>query len=120
MLQTGTDEDETPVNIQTRGLMLKYNAAAFQGGATVSDLENSIATQGQGTVRIQGVTSGATATMFRFNTSLQYLHIENISGNFENSEIITIEKEDSSTFQVQLDDSFGSPAQQGQRGLYLC
>ena len=34
--------------------MLKYNAAAFQG-ATVSDLENSIATQGQGTARIQGL-----------------------------------------------------------------
>jgi hypothetical protein len=116
---SGTDEDETPVNIQTRGLMLKYNAAAFQGGATVSDLENSITTQGQGTARIQGVTSGATATMFRFNTSLQYLHIENISGNFQNSEIITIEKEDSSTFQVQLDSSFGSPAQQGQRGPLL-
>ena len=116
---SGTDEDETPVNIQTRGLMLKYNAAAFQGGATVSDLENSIATQGQGTAVIQGVTSGATAKMFRFNTSLQYLHIENISGNFQNSEIITIEKEDSSTFQVQLDDSFGSPAQQGQRGPLL-
>ena len=29
--------------------MLKYNAAAFIGGATVSDLESSIATQGQGT-----------------------------------------------------------------------
>ena len=116
---SGTDEDETPVNINTRGLMLKYNAAAFQGGATVSDLENSITTQGQGTARIQGVTSGATATLFRFNTSLQYLHIENISGNFQNSEIITIEKEDSSTFQVQLDDSFGSPAQQGQRGPLL-
>ena len=43
---SGTDEDETPVNIQTRGLMLKYNAAAFIGGATVSDLESSIATQG--------------------------------------------------------------------------
>ena len=115
----GTDEDETPVNIQTRGLMLKYNAAAFIGGATVSDLESSIATQGSGTATVTGDTSGATATMFRFNTSLQYLHIENISGNFENSEIITIEKEDSSTFQVQLDDSFGSPAQQGQRGPLL-
>ena len=98
--------------------MLKYNAAAFQGGATVSDLENSIATQGQGTARIQGVTSGATATMFRFNTSLQYLHIENISGNFENSEIITIEKEDSSTFQVQLDEVLVHCTTRS-RGLYL-
>ena len=116
---TGTAEDETPVNVQTRGLMLKYNAAAFIGGATVSDLENCISTQGSGTARIQGVDSGATATLFRFNTSLQYLHIENISGNFQNAEIITIEKEDSSTFQVTLDDSFGSPAQQGQRGPLL-
>ena len=116
---SGTDEDETPVNIQTRGLMLKYNAAAFIGGATVSDLESSIATQGQGTATITGDTSGATATLFRFNTSLQYLHIENITGNFQNAETITITKEDTTTFQVTLDSSFGSPAQQGQRGPLL-
>ena len=115
----GTDEDETPVNIQTRGLMLKYNAAAFIGGATVSDLESSIATQGSGTATVTGDTSGATATMFRFNTSLQYLHIENITGNFQNAETVTITKEDTTTFQVTLDSSFGSPAQQGQRGPLL-
>jgi hypothetical protein len=115
----GTDEDEIPVNIQTRGLMLKYNAAAILGGATVSDIENMISVQGQGTATIQGATSGATATIFRFNTSLAYLHIENISGNFQNGEICTIEKEDSSTFQITLDGSFGSPAQQGQRGPLL-
>ena len=116
---TGTAEDEVPVNVQTRGLMLKYQAAAFVGGATVSDLENSISTQGSGTATITGVTSGATATLFRFNTSLQYLHIENITGNFQNAEIITITKENSDTFQVTLDTSFGSPAQQGQRGPLL-
>ena len=115
----GTDEDEIPVNIQTRGLMLKYNAAAILGGATVSDIENMISIQGQGTATIQGATSGATAKIFRFNTSLAYLHIENISGNFQNGEICTIEKEDSSTFQITLDGSFGSPAQQGQRGPLL-
>jgi len=115
----GTDEDEVPVNLQTRGLMLKYNAAGFVGGATVADIENMITTQGQGTAVIQGATSGATAKIFRFNTSLTYLHIENISGNFVNGEVCTIEKEDSSTFQVSLDGSFGSPAQQGQRGPLL-
>jgi len=115
----GTDEDETPVNIQTRGLMLKYNAAAFIGGATVSDLENSISTQGSGTATILGDTSGATATLFRFNTSLQYLHIENITGSFQNAETITVTKEDTTTFQVTLDSSFGTPAQQGQRGPLL-
>ena len=115
----GTDEDETPVNIQTRGLMLKYNAAAIISPATISDVENMISTQGQGTAVIQGDTSGATAKIFRFNTSLQYLHIENISGNFQNGETCTIEKEDSSTFQITLDGSFGSPAQQGQRGPLL-
>ena len=120
---SGTDEDETPVNIQTRGLMLKYNAAAFIGGATVSDLESSLATQGSGTATVTGDTSGATATIFRYNTSLQFLHIENISGSFQNAETVTIRKEDSSTFQVTLDDSFNpnssSPAQQGQRGPLL-
>ena len=115
----GTDEDETPVNIQTRGLMLKYNAAAIIAPATISDIENMISTQGQGTAVIQGDTSGATAKIFRFNTSLAYLHIENISGNFQNGETCTIEKEDSSTFQITLDSSFGSPAQQGQRGPLL-
>ena len=99
--------------------MLKYNAAAFIGGATVSDLESSIATQGSGTATVTGDTSGATATMFRFNTSLQYLHIENITGNFQNAETITVTKEDTTTFQVTLDSSFGSPAQQGQRGPLL-
>ena len=57
--------------------------------------------------------------MFRFNTSLQYLHIENVTGNFQNAEIITITKEDASTFQVTLDTGFGTPAQQGQRGPLL-
>ena len=57
--------------------------------------------------------------MFRFNTSLQYLHIENITGNFQNAESITITKENSDTFQVTLDTGFGSPAQQGQRGPLL-
>ena len=81
----------------------------------VSDLENSIVHKVK-ELRIQGVTSGATVTMFRFNTSLQYLHIENISGNFQNSEIITIEKkihQHSSTIRFK----FWFTAQQGQRGL---
>ena len=118
-VSSGTDEDESPVNIQTRGLMLKWDPLGFQGGATVVDIENCITTQGQGTAVIQGDTSGATAKIFRFNNSLLYLHIENISGDFQNGEVCTIEKEDSSTFQITLASDFGSPAQQGQRGPLL-
>tara|TARA_B100001109_G_scaffold239841_1_gene222659 strand:- start:1333 stop:5997 length:4665 start_codon:yes stop_codon:yes gene_type:complete len=117
-VSSGTDEDESPVSIRTRGMMLKYDATGFQGGATVADIENSISTQGQGTATIEGASSGATARLFRFNVSLQYLHIDNISGGFIDNEIITITKEDSSTFQVQLFENFGdsSNAQEGQRG----
>ena len=118
-VSSGTDEDETPVNIQTRGLMLKWDATGFLGGATVQDIENCITTQGQGTAVIQGDVSGATAKIFRFNNSLLYLHIENISGSFQDGEVCTIEKEDSSTFQITLASGFGSPAQQGQRGPLL-
>ena len=118
-VSSGTDEDETPVNVKTRGLMLKWNATGFLGGATVLDIENCIAVQGQGTAVIQGDTSGATAKIFRFNNSLLYLHIENISGSFQDGETCTIEKEDSSTFQITLATGFGSPAQQGQRGPLL-
>ena len=118
-VSSGTDEDETPVNVQTRGLMLKWDATGFLGGSTVLDIENSIAVQGQGTAVIQGDTSGATAKIFRFNNSLLYLHIENISGSFQDGETCTIEKEDSSTFQITLASGFGTPAQQGQRGPLL-
>ena len=115
----GTDEDEVPVNIQTRGLMLRYNPLGYIGGATVSDIENMLATQGQGTATITGNTSGATATIFRYNTSLNNLHIETITGNFTDAEVCTVTKEDSSTFQITLASGFGSPAQQGQRGPLL-
>ena len=116
---SGTDEFEVPVNIQTRGLMLQWDGTGFIGSATLGDIENCIAVQGQGTAVIQGDTSGATAKIFRFNNSLNYLHIENISGQFQNGETCTIEKEDSSTFQITLAAAFGSPAQQGQRGPLL-
>jgi hypothetical protein len=77
-----------------------------------------ISVSGQGTATISGDTSGATATIFRVNVSLDYLHIENRSGNFTQGETVTITKEDSSTFQVSLDSSTGdsSAAQIGQIG----
>jgi hypothetical protein len=118
---SGTDEDETPVNVQTRGMMLAYDSTTFQSGFTASDIENSIATQGQGTATITGNTSGATAKLFRYNVSLGYLHIENIVGNFIQDETITITKEDSTVFTVDLSPTFGdsAQAQQGQRGPLL-
>ena len=115
---TGTLATETPVGVVGNGQMLKYNATGFVGAATESDIADSIGTSGSGTARIEGVTSGATATIFRVNISLDYLHIRYISGNFQQGETVTITKEDSSTFQVSLDSSFGdsSAAQTGQIG----
>ena len=117
VVSSGTDSGETPVNIKTRGLMLKYDQTAFGGGATESDIDNSITVQGSGTATITGA-GGATAVIFRTNISLNYLHIDTIVGNFVQGETCTITKEDSSTFTVDLDGSFGdsTAAQQGQEG----
>ena len=103
----GTDASETATSVLTRGEMLKYDATSFQGAATESDIANMIATSGSGTATLTGVTSGATATIFRVNISLDYLHITGRVGNFQQDERVTITKEDSSTFQVDLSDSFG-------------
>jgi hypothetical protein len=114
----GTDPTETTVNVQSNGEMLKYDTTTFVGAATESDIQDMISTQGQGSATILGVTSGATATIFRTNISLDYLHIESRSGNFTQGETVTITKENSTTFQVQLDSSFGdsSAAETGQQG----
>ena len=115
---------ETPVNIQGNGEMLRYSGATFVSPATETDISNSIGTNGSGTATIVGNTSGATATFFRYNIALDNLHIKNRSGDFQKGETITITKEDSSTFQVELSSSFGpddstNVAQQGQIGPLL-
>jgi len=112
----GTLAAETAVNVQGNGEMLKYNSITFAGAATESDIANSIVTNGSGTATIAG--ASATATIVRYNVTLDYLHITNRSGNFVQGETVTITKEDSSTFQVDLDGSFGDGgnAEQGQIG----
>ena len=115
----GTDPLESSVNVTTRGELLKYNTTTFVGAATESDIADMNNISGQGTSTIVGDTSGATATIFRVNISLDYLHIENRTGNFQQGETVTITKSsDSSTFQVDLDSSTGdsSAAQIGQIG----
>ena len=107
VVASGTNEAETPINLKTRGMMLQWDKDTFGGTATASDIEDSIAQQGQGTATIVGSESGATATLFRYNVSLLYLHIDNITGNFKQGETITITKEDSTTFTVDLDSYFG-------------
>ena len=109
----GTDPNEAAVNVTTRGQLLKYDSTTFAGAATESDIQDMISTSGQGTATISGDSSGATATIFRVNISLDYLHIENVSGTFTDDETVTITKEDSSTFQVDL---INSNAQTGQQG----
>jgi len=115
----GTLAAETPVEVQARGEMLKYATAGFIGAATESDIADTVSTSGTPTAAaIVGDTSGATATIFRTNISLDYIHIENRTGNFQQGETVTITKDDSSTFQATLDASFGdsSAAQTGQVG----
>jgi hypothetical protein len=99
----GTDILESSVHVQTRGELLKYNATTFSAGSDVNDISDMIAISGQGTATVTGNTSGASATIFRTNISLDYLHIENrTGGNFQNGETVTITKEDTSTFTINL------------------
>jgi len=115
----GTLSSETPVSVTARGEMLKYATAGFIGAATESDVADTVSTSGTPTAAaIVGVTSGATATISRVNISLDFLHIESITGNFTQGEVCTITKDDSSTYQLTLDASFGdsSAAQTGQEG----
>jgi hypothetical protein len=115
----GTDPNESPVEVQARGEMLKYATAGFIGAATESDMQDIVSTSGTPTAAaIVGDTSGATATIFRTNISLDYIHIENRTGNFQQGETVTITKDDSSTFQTTLASDFGdsSAAQTGQVG----
>ena len=100
---------ETPINVQGRGDMIRYanGAGAFIAPATATDISNSIATNGSGTATVTGTISGATAILFRYNLSLNNLHIRNRSGNFRKGEIVTITKENGSTFQVTLNATFG-------------
>ena len=115
----GTLATEGPVEVQARGEMLKYATAGFIGAATESDIADTVSTSGTPTAAaIVGDTSGATATIFRVNISLDYIHIENRTGNFQQGETVTITKDDSSTFQATLDAAFGdsSAAQTGQVG----
>jgi hypothetical protein len=109
----GTDPNESAVNVTTRGQLLKYDSTTFAGAATESDIQDMISTSGQGTATIVGDTSGATATIFRVNISLDYLHIENVTGTFTDDETVTITKENSSTFQVDLVDTNAQTGQQG-------
>jgi hypothetical protein len=115
----GTLATEAPVEVQARGEMLKYATAGFIGAATESDIADTVTTSGTPTAAaIVGDTSGATATIFRTNISLDYIHIENRTGNFQQGETVTITKDDSSTFQATLDATFGdsTAAQTGQVG----
>ena len=115
----GTLASESPTTVVSRGEMLQYATAGFIGAATESDIADTVSTSGTPTAAaIVGDTSGATATIIRTNISLDYIHIENRTGNFQQGETVTITKDNSSTFQCTLSSSFGdsSAAQTGQIG----
>ena len=111
----GSDADETAVSVITRGEQLLYQPSTISTGST-SDIDGSITTNGSGTATIVGNTSGATATFFRHQITKDTIYIENRSGNFQQGEVITITKEDSTTFTVTLSATTGdsTAAQIGQ------
>ena len=118
----GTLASETPVSVISRGEILKYNTTTFVGAATESDVQDTVTTQGTPTAAtISGNTSGATATIIRTNISLDFFHITSRSGNFQQGETVTVTKDDSSTYQVNLDSSLGdsTAAQTGQQGALI-
>ena len=115
---------ESAINVQGNGEMLRYSGTGFIGAATETDVTNSFGINGSGTATITGVTSGATATFFRYNIALDNLHIKNRTGNFQKGEICTVTKSNSSTFQLTLSATFGpsdstNVAQQGQIGALI-
>jgi len=115
----GTLASESAVSVVSRGEMLKYSTTGFVGAATESDLSDTVTTSGSPTAAtITGDTSGATATIIRTNISLDFIHIESRSGNFQQGEVCTVVKDDSSTYQLTLDSSHGdsTAAQTGQQG----
>ena len=111
----GTLASETAVSTTVRGKLLKYDSTQFVGAATESDVQDCIATQGQGTATISGA-GGASARVFRTNISTDVFYIENISGSFVDGETLTITKEDSSTFQVK---AASSSAETGMTGALI-
>ena len=118
----GTLSSESAVSATTRGEILKYSTSGFVGAATESDVADSVSTSGTPTAAtIVGDTSGATATLFRVNISLDFLHIDGRSGNFQQGEVCTVTKDDSSTYQLTLDASHGdsTAAQTGQSGALI-
>ena len=114
----GTLASETPITVSSRGEILQYDATTFVGDATENDITDSMSTNGSGQAIITGNTSGATATFFRYNISLDYIHIENKTGTFTQGETVTITKPDSTTFQVGLKSDYGdsTSAETGQVG----
>jgi len=115
----GTLASETAVAVTARGEMLKYATAGFIGAATESDVADTVSTSGTPTAAaIVGDTSGATATISRINISLDHIHIESRSGNFTQGEVCTVTKDDSSTYKLTLEATFGdsTAAQTGQEG----
>ena len=115
----GTLASETAVAVAARGEMLKYATAGFIGAATESDVADTVTTSGTPTAAtIVGATSGASATLIRVNISLDYLHITGRSGNFQQGEVCTVTKDNSTTYQLTLDAGHGdsTAAQTGQVG----
>ena len=105
----GTDPDETPITVQLRGQQLEYTGSDPIGYSfTNTDV-------------VRGVTSGAEADVIGFIQSTKVIKIENVVGNFQQGETVTLRKADSTEYTVTLESAGGfgdsTAANAGQRGL---
>ena len=89
---------ETPINVQTKGHLLKYQSGTISTG-TVSTF-----TIGD---TLLGLTSGATATIAAISTPLNYLYIDNKVGNFTQGETVRGTSVTSTVYTFGLNVSFG-------------
>ena len=105
----GTDPDETPITVQLRGQQLEFTGALPTGYTYAA------------TDVARGVTSGAEADIIGYIASTKVIKIDNVVGNFQQGETVTLRKADSTEYTVTLESAGGfgdsTAANAGQRGL---
>ncbi len=111
-LNDGIPGSETVLNVQTRGQQIKYQPATISTGSTSSLDAGDI---------VIGQTSGARAKVFYVQVAQDTLFIEDIYGNFQQGEVCTIEKQDSTTFTFTLNTAYGdsTAANTGLQGFLI-
>ena len=105
----GTLAAEVPIVIQSRGKSLKFIATSVTGAGVAEFAVDQT---------LVGGSSGATGTIIRINSSTDRLVIDPSTGSFTQNEIVTVTKNDSSTFTFQIQNNAGA-VPNGQTGSLI-